>query len=195
MLAWRTEERPLVPPKPQGGGSVGKAFDCGSARDLAGSWVRAPRRALCGRLGAWSPLRVLCLPLSAPPLLTLCLSVCLSLSLSQKLKMKTKNEQTTRGGHPESSLLFPLSSQELTHRSEVRSKEGVPSPQNRPSPGRDFCPRLPKAPLSACCHSPHTLYTQVAYTMHLKPYFERLLTSRLCTQYRCVSVLHSDATK
>ena len=31
-----------------------------------GSWVRAPRRALCWQLGAWSLLRILCLPLSLP---------------------------------------------------------------------------------------------------------------------------------
>ena len=31
-----------------------------------GSWVRAPCRALCWQLGAWSLLRMLCLPLSLP---------------------------------------------------------------------------------------------------------------------------------
>ena len=34
-----------------------------------GSWVRAPRRALCWQLRAWSLLRILCLPLSLSPTL------------------------------------------------------------------------------------------------------------------------------
>ena len=38
-----------------------------------GPWVRVPRQALCRQLGAWSLLQVLCLPLSATPLLALCL--------------------------------------------------------------------------------------------------------------------------
>ena len=42
-----------------------------------GSWVQAPRQVLCWQLRAWSLLQVLCLLLSAPPLLTLCLSCCL----------------------------------------------------------------------------------------------------------------------
>ena len=41
-----------------------------------GSWVRAPRRALCRQLGAWSLLRILCLPLSRPLPHTTC-SLCL----------------------------------------------------------------------------------------------------------------------
>ena len=40
-----------------------------------GSWVQAPRRALCWQLRAWSLLRMLRLPLSASPLLALCLSL------------------------------------------------------------------------------------------------------------------------
>ena len=40
-----------------------------------GPWVRAPRRALCWRLRAWSLFQILCLPLSAPPLFMLCLSL------------------------------------------------------------------------------------------------------------------------
>ena len=41
-------------------------------------WVQAPHWALYWHLRAWSLLWILCLPLSSPPLLTLCLSVCLS---------------------------------------------------------------------------------------------------------------------
>ena len=41
-----------------------------------GSWVRAPHRALCWRLGAWSLLQILCLlSLPLPCLLSVCLSV------------------------------------------------------------------------------------------------------------------------
>ena len=38
-------------------------------------WVRAPRRALCWQLRAWSLFQILCLPLSDPPpfMLSLCL--------------------------------------------------------------------------------------------------------------------------
>ena len=45
-----------------------------------GQWVRAPRRALCWRLRAWSLLQILCLPLS----LTLPCLLSVSPSLSQK---------------------------------------------------------------------------------------------------------------
>ena len=47
------------------------------------SWVQAPRRALCWRLGAWSLLWILSPFLSAPPPLTL--------YLSSKTKKKKKN--------------------------------------------------------------------------------------------------------
>ena len=43
-----------------------------------GSWVQAPHRALCWHLGAWSLLRILCLPLSLRP------SPARALCLSQK---------------------------------------------------------------------------------------------------------------
>ena len=48
-----------------------------------GSWVRAPHWALCWQLGAWSLLRILCLPLSLSALPHTC---SLSLSLSFKNK-------------------------------------------------------------------------------------------------------------
>ena len=41
-------------------------------------WVQAPRWALCGQLGAWHLLQILCLPHSVPPLLMPCLSLSLS---------------------------------------------------------------------------------------------------------------------
>ena len=42
-----------------------------------GLWVRAPRRALCWQLGAWSLLQILCLPLALPPFPIHALSLCL----------------------------------------------------------------------------------------------------------------------
>ena len=56
-----------------------------------GSWVRAPRQALCWQFRAWSPLWILCLPL--------CLPLHSSLSLSQKQismkEIKKKHTNTT----------------------------------------------------------------------------------------------------
>ena len=49
-------------------------------------WVRAPCQAVCWQLGAWSLLRILCLPLSLP--LPHSCSLFLSLSLSQNIKIK-----------------------------------------------------------------------------------------------------------
>ena len=40
-----------------------------------GPWVRAPCRALCWQLRAWSLFQILCLPLSDPPPFMLCLSL------------------------------------------------------------------------------------------------------------------------
>ena len=51
-----------------------------------GSWVRAPRRALCWQLGAWSLLRILCPPLSPPHPCLCSVSLCLS-----KTNKHTKN--------------------------------------------------------------------------------------------------------
>ena len=54
------------------------------------SWVQAPYRALCWQLGAWSLLRILCLPLSLPfpaPAHTLSSP---SLSLSKRKKKKKR---------------------------------------------------------------------------------------------------------
>ena len=42
-----------------------------------GLWVRAPRRALCWRLRAWSLLPILCLPLSLPLPCSCSVSLCL----------------------------------------------------------------------------------------------------------------------
>ena len=58
-----------------------------------GSWIRAPRRALCRQLGAWNLLLIVCLPLSlCPPLLTLCLS---KMNKDVEKKFKEKEAEKT----------------------------------------------------------------------------------------------------
>ena len=57
-----------------------------------GSWVRAPRQALCSQLGAWSLLRILCVCLSLP------LPCSHTLSLS-KINLQTQgNSESGSGG-------------------------------------------------------------------------------------------------
>ena len=58
------------------GGSVGGASDFGSGHDLTVRGFR-PHIRLCAEhlLRAWSLLWILCLPLTDPPLFTLCLSL------------------------------------------------------------------------------------------------------------------------
>ena len=53
------------------GGSVGRASDVGSGRDLA-------VRGFEPRVGLWSPLRILCLPLFLCPSPARSLSLCVS---------------------------------------------------------------------------------------------------------------------
>ena len=57
------------------GGSVGWAADFGSGHDLTVREFEPRRRALCWQLRAWSLLQILCLPLSDPPPVMLCLSL------------------------------------------------------------------------------------------------------------------------
>ena len=71
-----------------GAGSLSVQLQLGSPSH--GSWVRAPRRTLCRRLGAWSPLPILCLLLSLP--LPRSCSVPLS-KINIKKKQKTKHKQ------------------------------------------------------------------------------------------------------
>ena len=66
------------------GGSVGWASNFGSGHGLAALEFEARRQALCWQLGAWSLLRILCLPLSLLQPQLHCLSVCLSLSKINK---------------------------------------------------------------------------------------------------------------
>ena len=54
------------------------------------SRVRVPCQALCWRLGAWNLLPILCLPLSAPPLLMLSLSVSFLITEDREEKMFCK---------------------------------------------------------------------------------------------------------
>ena len=58
-----------------------------------GLWVRAPCRALRWQLRAWSLLGILCLPLSAPTLLSLSLSLSKVIN-KQKLKNKEKKKNS-----------------------------------------------------------------------------------------------------
>ena len=49
-------------------------------------WVRAPRRALCGQLGAWGLLPILCLPLSLPLPYSCSVSLCLKNKFKKNIK-------------------------------------------------------------------------------------------------------------
>ena len=64
------------------------------------SWVRAFRRALGWQLGAWSLLRILCLPVSLPLPCLHALSLSLSLSLS-KIKKYIYIKKKKKKGKPE----------------------------------------------------------------------------------------------
>ena len=70
------------------GGSVGETANSGSGHDLAACEFE-PRVGLCADSSEpGSLLRILCLPLSVPPLLTYCLSLSLSKINIKKIFLK-----------------------------------------------------------------------------------------------------------